>query len=180
MIIFCSNLLFLSQYLPNFRHPIDFNMPFGGRKLLGCMGKFKNAIYPYPDGSIVDNELLEYYSSTSRRENYHTHERDCSLPRDVLKGCLAVYVGRERRRFVVPNQHLNHHLFKSLLDDSAKEFGFHYIGGIIIPCEVRLFQYLLWLIEHNHPPTQILDLDQLLNDHKFGQSKSLPHEMHAA
>ncbi|KAJ7544163.1 hypothetical protein O6H91_09G066700 [Diphasiastrum complanatum] len=138
-------------------------MPFGGRKLLGCMGKFHNVIYPFSDGGTDVG-----YGSTSRRDGYRAHESGCSLPQDVPKGCLAVYVGRERHRFVVPTEHLHHHLFKSLLEKSAKEFGFEYSGGIIIPCEVQLFQRILWLIDHSHPAAQKLDLDHLLTS----QSKS--------
>ncbi|CAJ1975722.1 unnamed protein product [Sphenostylis stenocarpa] len=69
-------------------------------------------------------------------------------PPDVPKGYLAVYVGPELRRFIIPTTYLSHSLFKVLLEKAAEEFGFDHNGGLTIPCETETFKYLLKCIEN--------------------------------
>ncbi|CAL1357429.1 unnamed protein product [Linum trigynum] len=71
-------------------------------------------------------------------------------PSDVPKGYLAVYVGPELRRFIIPTAYLSHSLFKVLLEKAEEEFGFDHSGGLTIPCEIETFKFLLKCIEH-HP-----------------------------
>ncbi|EFJ08939.1 hypothetical protein SELMODRAFT_69255, partial [Selaginella moellendorffii] len=68
-------------------------------------------------------------------------------PKDVPEGFLAVYVGEERKRFVVDARHLNHPWFKILLERSAEEFGFDHKGGLTLPCRVVVFESLLGVLE---------------------------------
>lgn len=70
-------------------------------------------------------------------------------PPDVPKGYLAVYVGPELRRFIIPTSYLSHSLFKVLLEKVEEEFGFDQSGGLTIPCEIETFKYLLKCME-NH------------------------------
>ncbi|KAE9616472.1 putative small auxin-up RNA [Lupinus albus] len=59
---------------------------------------------------------------------------------NVPKGHLAVYVGENHKRFVIPISYLNHPLFKDLLDWAEEEFGFnHPMGGLTIPCNENYF-----------------------------------------
>ncbi|KAK9275740.1 hypothetical protein L1049_023009 [Liquidambar formosana] len=69
-------------------------------------------------------------------------------PPDVPKGYLAVYVGPERRRFIIPTGYLSHPLFKVLLEKAEEEFGFDHSGGLTIPCETETFKYLLKCMEN--------------------------------
>ncbi|KAJ8750720.1 hypothetical protein K2173_015901 [Erythroxylum novogranatense] len=71
-------------------------------------------------------------------------------PPDVPKGYLAVYVGPELRRFIIPTNYLSHPLFKVLLEKAEEEFGFDHSGGLTIPCEIETFKFLLNCMEH-HP-----------------------------
>ncbi|XP_020228531.1 auxin-responsive protein SAUR40 [Cajanus cajan] len=71
-------------------------------------------------------------------------------PHDVPKGYLAVYVGPELRRFIIPTTYLSHSLFKVLLEKAAEEFGFDHSGGLTIPCEIETFKYLLNCMENHH------------------------------
>ncbi|KAI4297276.1 hypothetical protein L6164_037170 [Bauhinia variegata] len=71
-------------------------------------------------------------------------------PPDVPKGYLAVYVGPDLRRFIIPTSYLSHSLFKVLLEKTAEEFGYEQCGGLTIPCEIETFKYLLKCME-NHP-----------------------------
>lgn len=74
-------------------------------------------------------------------------------PPDVPKGYLAVYVGSELRRFIIPTSYLTHSLFKVLLEKVEEEFGFTHSGGLTIPCEIETFKYLLKCME-SHPEAQ--------------------------
>ncbi|PQQ14230.1 uncharacterized protein Pyn_06035 [Prunus yedoensis var. nudiflora] len=73
---------------------------------------------------------------------------------DVPEGYLAVYVGPELRRFIIPTSYLSHSLFKVLLEKAEEEFGFDHNGGLTIPCETETFKYLLKCMENHqnaHP-----------------------------
>ncbi|OWM69483.1 auxin-responsive protein SAUR71-like [Punica granatum] len=61
----------------------------------------------------------------------------------VPKGYLAVYVGPELRRFVIPASCLAMPEFRMLMDMVAEEFGFEHQGGIRIPCEEAQFEEIL-------------------------------------
>ncbi|KAK8563011.1 hypothetical protein V6N13_018441 [Hibiscus sabdariffa] len=52
----------------------------------------------------------------------------------VPKGCFAVYVGENQKRFVIPVSFLNQPLFQDLLGMSEEEFGYSPTGGLRIPC----------------------------------------------
>lgn len=73
------------------------------------------------------------------------------VPSDVPVGFLVVYVGVERRRFVVEAELLKYFMFQVLLAKSAEEFGHKYEGGLIIACDVAFFEHLLWLIDSKSP-----------------------------
>ncbi|PRQ47081.1 putative small auxin-up RNA [Rosa chinensis] len=84
-------------------------------------------------------------------------EESCASPEpppDVPEGYLAVYVGPELRRFIIPTSYLSHNLFKVLLEKAEEEFGFDHNGGLTIPCETETFKYLLKCMENHqkaHP-----------------------------
>ncbi|CAA2940408.1 auxin-induced 15A-like [Olea europaea subsp. europaea] len=59
---------------------------------------------------------------------------------DIPKGSFAIYVGVERKRFVVPISYLNHPSFQDLLHRAEQEFGFDYpAGGLTLPCREDVF-----------------------------------------
>ncbi|ERN08546.1 hypothetical protein AMTRI_Chr11g98270 [Amborella trichopoda] len=62
---------------------------------------------------------------------------------DVPKGHFAVYVGENRRRFVIPTSYLKTSLFQSLLQRAEEEFGFEHDMGITIPCKEEHFLALI-------------------------------------
>ncbi|OAY27591.1 indole-3-acetic acid-induced protein ARG7 [Manihot esculenta] len=65
----------------------------------------------------------------------------------VPKGYLAVCVGEELKRFIIPTEYLGHHAFHSLLREAEEEFGFQQTGVLRIPCEVAVFESILKLME---------------------------------
>ncbi|KAM0044750.1 putative small auxin-up RNA [Helianthus debilis subsp. tardiflorus] len=63
------------------------------------------------------------------------------------RGFLAVYVGEERQRFVVPTSSLSHPLFKILLAKAGEEFGYEQKNGLAVPCSVAAFQEVVTVIK---------------------------------
>ncbi|AES89303.1 auxin-induced protein 10A5 [Medicago truncatula] len=62
---------------------------------------------------------------------------------EVPKGYLAVYVGDQMRRFVIPVSYLNQPSFQELLNQSEEEYGYdHPMGGLTIPCSEDEFRNL--------------------------------------
>ncbi|RLM61291.1 hypothetical protein C2845_PM14G14230 [Panicum miliaceum] len=65
-------------------------------------------------------------------------------------GCFSVYVGPERERFVVRAERANHPLFRRLLDDAEREYGYAAQGPLALPgCDVDAFLDVLWQVEHD-------------------------------
>ncbi|KAJ1286895.1 hypothetical protein BS78_03G387400 [Paspalum vaginatum] len=65
-------------------------------------------------------------------------------------GCFSVYVGPERDRFVVRAECANHPLFRRLLDDAEREYGYAAQGPLALPgCDVDAFLDVLWQIERD-------------------------------
>ncbi|OMP05259.1 Auxin responsive SAUR protein [Corchorus olitorius] len=63
-----------------------------------------------------------------------------SNSKKVPKGYLAVYVGENQKRFVIPVSYLNQPSFQDLLDLSEEEFGYsHPTGGLRILCDEDMF-----------------------------------------
>jgi SAUR family protein len=100
------------------------------------------------DSPVTSRTSWESDSPGSWR-NYDSDlsEESDPCPWDVPEGCLAVYVGGERRRFVIQTELLHHSLFRALLAKSEEEFGFENQGGLRIACEPDMFERLLWRLE---------------------------------
>ncbi|MCO5576818.1 hypothetical protein L7F22_030638 [Adiantum nelumboides] len=89
---------------------------------------------------------------SARRGRVHTR-RSLSMPTErsakgagVPPGHLAVYVGEERKRFVIKTSYLSHPLFRALLKKIEEEMGFHQEGALTIPCQVPFFEHVLQFI----------------------------------
>ncbi|BAT96052.1 hypothetical protein LR48_Vigan277s001300 [Vigna angularis] len=76
-------------------------------------------------------------------------------------GFLALYVGDERQRYVVPTSYLSHPLFKMLLEKAYNEFGFAQRNGLVVPCTASTFQEVVNAIECNNGK---FDLGKLFED----------------
>lgn len=69
-------------------------------------------------------------------------------------GLQAVYVGKSRRRYLISSQLLDHPLFQVLADKSSSSPSDE---GIVVGCEVVLFEHLLWMLENADPQLENLD-----------------------
>lgn len=68
-------------------------------------------------------------------------------PENVPRGYLAVYVGPEMRRFVIPASFLAVPAMRALMERAAEEFGYGQRGGLRIPCEEAAFEEILAVLE---------------------------------
>ncbi|KAH0456996.1 hypothetical protein IEQ34_014903 [Dendrobium chrysotoxum] len=64
-----------------------------------------------------------------------------AAPEDVPAGHVAVCVGRCSKRFVVRVVHLNHPIFRELLERAEMEYGFSaHAGPLSLPCDEYFFE----------------------------------------
>ncbi|XP_042492531.1 auxin-responsive protein SAUR50-like [Macadamia integrifolia] len=82
--------------------------------------------------------------------------------RHIPAGFLAVYVGPERKRFVILTRFLNLPVFISLLQKAEEEFGYQSHGGLVLPCEVGFLKELLKALEKDEQSFKKLELDEFL------------------
>ncbi|KAK9136228.1 hypothetical protein Syun_015558 [Stephania yunnanensis] len=86
-------------------------------------------------------QLLRRWRHKSAAARLQAHHRSPnSTPSDVPPGHVAVLVGPTCRRFIVRATHLNHPVFRNLLDRAEDEFGFSNHGPLAIPCDESLFE----------------------------------------
>lgn len=86
----------------------------------------------------------------------------------VPKGFLAVCVGKELKRFIIPMDYLRHQAFEMLLREAEEEFGFQQEGVLKIPCQVSVFEKILKAVEDNKEP---------LHDFRFNGDKDISCEV---
>lgn len=63
--------------------------------------------------------------------------------RATPEGWFWVCVGEERQRFLIKTEHVNHPLFRELLEEAESEYGYRSDGPLIFPCEVDHFLQVL-------------------------------------
>ena len=91
-----------------------------------------------PQHAVVLKQILKRCSSLGKKNGYD----DDGHPVDVPKGHFAVYVGENRRRYIVPISFLAHPEFQSLLRQAEEEFGYDHEMGLTIPCDEVVFRSL--------------------------------------
>ncbi|KAI3502213.1 hypothetical protein L1887_30245 [Cichorium endivia] len=84
--------------------------------------------------------------SSDHGDDRQGHQSSTSTPR----GCIALYVGEERRRFVVHTAYLSHPLFQMLLEKTAEEFGFVQQDRLVIPCSINVFREVVRAVKCNN------------------------------
>ncbi|CAL5214727.1 unnamed protein product [Lathyrus oleraceus] len=77
----------------------------------------------------------------------HSYKRQKDNTKKPPNGCVCVYVGAERKRFIIKIKIFNHPLFKSLLEDVENEYGYRNDGPLWLHCDVEFFCEALVEIE---------------------------------
>ncbi|KAG8050373.1 hypothetical protein GUJ93_ZPchr0009g1313 [Zizania palustris] len=73
---------------------------------------------------------------------------ECSSSSVAVKGHCVMYTA-DGRRFEVPLAFLTTTIFVELLRMSQEEFGFASDGGITLPCDAELMEYVMCLLTRN-------------------------------
>ncbi|PIN12772.1 hypothetical protein CDL12_14615 [Handroanthus impetiginosus] len=100
---------------------------------------------------------VQCYSSSS------DSDEPAAAKRRTPSGSLAVYVGPDRIRFVIPTRFLNFPVFVALLHQAEEEFGFQTSGGLVLPCDPDFFTEILRFLEEDEEKFRGLGLDEFLN-----------------
>nr|CAD1825472.1 unnamed protein product [Ananas comosus var. bracteatus] len=103
-------------------------------------------------------------ASASASARCHHHEDEAWLnPRSddedrlpVPSGLHPVFVGKSRRRYLLSSDLVSHPLFRHLLARSSVS-GDVSGDGLVVGCEVVLFEHLLWMLENADPAPDSLD-----------------------
>ncbi|KAL6584366.1 hypothetical protein OROMI_003655 [Orobanche minor] len=94
-------------------------------------------MYIYMEGEPMKEKKTR--SILKKLERYLLSKRKVAPP----AGCFSVYVGPEKKRFVIKTEFANHQLFRILLEDAELEYGFTNKGPLLLPCEVDFFVKVL-------------------------------------
>ncbi|KAF3337202.1 hypothetical protein FCM35_KLT17789 [Carex littledalei] len=65
-------------------------------------------------------------------------------------GCISVYVGPAKERFIIRTTYLNHPLFRTFLDEAESAYGYATKGPLVLPCDVESLLNTLWEIENEN------------------------------
>ncbi|GMN39882.1 hypothetical protein TIFTF001_009114 [Ficus carica] len=77
----------------------------------------------------TSTSCTELLASSSNSNTTSTNSSTNNQHQAVPKGYLAVCVGEEMKRFVIPTEYLGRHAFHVLLREAEEEFGFEQTGG---------------------------------------------------
>uniref|UniRef100_A0A7N0TX66 Small auxin up regulated protein n=1 Tax=Kalanchoe fedtschenkoi TaxID=63787 RepID=A0A7N0TX66_KALFE len=96
----------------------------------------------------------------------------------VPKGYLALCVGNDMKRFIIPTEYLCHEAFKILLTEAEEEFGFQQEGVLRLPCDEFVFEDALKAIRKK--PSVILKHQSRAGEAKGNSSCSLESQLSEA
>ncbi|KAL8492750.1 hypothetical protein ACS0TY_024086 [Phlomoides rotata] len=110
-------------------------------------------------------QVVRHWKKKSQRRRSYSSDSDESTDSKsrTPSGSLAVYVGPDRLRFVIPTRFLNLPVFVALLHQAEEEFGFRTTGGLILPCEPDFFRKIVNLLEEDEEKFCGLGLDEFVN-----------------
>lgn len=115
------------------------------RQILKKWRKLANA--SKASSSSSSSKSMKFLKRTLSLSDNSSTDREASAINGVPKGYLAVCVGEELKRFVIPTECLGHPAFHVLLREAEEEFGFEQTGVLRIPCEVPVFENILKMVE---------------------------------
>ncbi len=158
----------------SFAHPERAYSPMESSNM---MRKTRSSTWEKAEAAMRIEEAVESRDQYSQSETSSAASNSLD---DVPEGFLAVYVGKEKRRFVIGTHFLNHTLFRGLVETSATgeaEDSSSCAAGNVdgqagaelhIACEVVLFEHLLWLLGNDEScASRQMEVDELLDFYKY-------------
>ncbi|OMO76075.1 Auxin responsive SAUR protein [Corchorus capsularis] len=134
----------------------------GGSSGGGSGGSTSNQTNGSSGGSGGASKSMKFLKRTLSFTDVNSSNNNSEV---VPKGFVAVCVGKEEKRFIIPTQYLGHQVFGILLRKAEEEFGFQQEGVLKIPCEVSMFENILNLLQNKKD----VDIDGLFfNNDLFG------------
>ena len=134
-----------------------------------------------PDGAAAHRHIEVVHTDNDDRKPSLAETTGPSTPGapvDVPRGCCAVYVGAERRRFVVPTAYLGMPVFRRLLEKAEEEFEFDYAdGALTIPCDTEAFKYILVVMDRHQKGLVVVDHGTLARTHGASAYNTRTHVM---
>ena len=113
--------------------------------------------------------MLHWKHTSLRRRSIHSHSDSDdykSYPSNsnlrAPSGFLGVYIGTERKRFVIPTRFLKLPVFMGLLKKSEEEFGLQCNGGLVLPCDVSFFTEITKLLKKDEHKYGKLSLEEFV------------------
>lgn len=97
--------------------------------------------------NITNSKSMKFLKRTLSLSEREGGGGGSTMNNAVPKGYLAVCVGEELKRFIIPTEYLSHQAFQILLREAEEEFGFQQTGVLKIPCEVCVFESILKMVE---------------------------------
>ncbi|KAL7133778.1 hypothetical protein ABFS83_12G162800 [Erythranthe nasuta] len=108
--------------------------------------------------------MKRWKTSSLGRRSILCYSSDADDPaasgRRTPSGSVAVYVGPERRRFVIPTRFLNLPVFVDLLNQAEEEFGYQTTGGLALPCCTDFFEEILRFLEEDEERFRALGMEE--------------------
>ncbi|TKY64222.1 Auxin-induced protein, ARG7 [Spatholobus suberectus] len=115
---------------------------------VGKLTKLKSAIKRWPSLTRLSRNSSSVSSNKGGAGTSSSKEHEQELH--------AVYVGKSRRRYLVNSEVIDHPVFQELVDRSSTGCD----DGVVVSCEVVLFEHLLWMLESEE--TQLGSMDELV------------------
>lgn len=116
---------------------------------VGKLTKLKSAIKRLPSFTKLSRTTSSASVNAVAAANYSAANNQ------VSNDLHAVYVGKSRRRYLVGSDVIVHPLFRELVDKSGDSDD-----GVVVSCEVVLFEHLLWMLENAE--AQMGSMDELV------------------
>ncbi|XP_073126993.1 auxin-responsive protein SAUR50-like [Henckelia pumila] len=98
--------------------------------------------------AVLIKQILQKCSKISKKPRHENEDQ--LLPSDVPKGHFAVYVGDNRKRYIVPISFLRSPEFQMLLQSAEEEFGFDHCMGLTVPCQEQVFESILSILSSRY------------------------------
>ncbi|KAH6807049.1 hypothetical protein C2S53_006288 [Perilla frutescens var. hirtella] len=119
--------------------------------------RLKQVVTRWKSKSLRGSSSILFYTSSD-----DDSDEPAGANRRTPSGSVAVYVGAERRRFVIPTRFLNLPVFVALLNQAEEEFGYPATGALTLPCEAGFFSDILRLLDEDEGRFRGLGLDEFL------------------